>query len=116
MADDFELRAYCYIDRMQPQYASFVGTVTQGDLPVEGMAALYVEMAPGNHVFRVVDVAVKAGSQQITLQDGTPLSLGGDVITLSTLFQLDGELQGVSAWRLCMTDGMSLLRLSSWET
>jgi hypothetical protein len=45
---------------MQPQYAAFVGTVTQGDLPVEGMAALYFEMAPGNEVFRVVDVAVKA--------------------------------------------------------
>jgi ethanolamine utilization microcompartment shell protein EutL len=60
MSEDFELRAYCYIDRMQPQFASFVGTVTQGDLPVEGMASLYVEMAPGNWVFRVVDVAVKA--------------------------------------------------------
>lgn len=60
MVDNFELRAYCYIDRMQPQFASFVGTVTQGDLPVEGMASLYVEMAPGNWVFRVVDVAVKA--------------------------------------------------------
>jgi hypothetical protein len=60
MADDFQLRAYCYIDRMQPQYAAFVGTVTQGDLPVEGMASLYVEMAPGNWVFRVVDIAVKA--------------------------------------------------------
>jgi hypothetical protein len=45
---------------MQPQYAAFVGTVTQGDLPIEGMAALYVEMAPGNEVFRVVDIAVKA--------------------------------------------------------
>ena len=60
MADEFSLRCYCYLDRMQPQYAAFVGTVTQGDLPVEGMAALYVEMAPGNEVFRVVDVAVKA--------------------------------------------------------
>lgn len=75
MADEFELRAYCYIDRMQPQYASFVGTVTQGDLPVEGMAALYVEMAPGNHVFRVVDVAVKAtdarpGAQIVERQFG----------------------------------------------
>jgi ethanolamine utilization microcompartment shell protein EutL len=59
MADNFQLRAYCYLDRMQPQYASFVGSVTQGDLPVEGMASLYVEMAPGNWVFRVVDVAVK---------------------------------------------------------
>ncbi|HUM37880.1 MAG TPA: hypothetical protein PLQ85_13495 [Anaerolineae bacterium] len=60
MADEFELRAYCYLDRMQPQYAAFVGTITQGDLPVEGMASLYVEMAPGNWVFRVVDIAVKA--------------------------------------------------------
>ncbi len=60
MADEFQLRAYCYLDCMQPQFAAFVGTVTQGDLPVEGMASLYVEMAPGNWVFRVVDIAVKA--------------------------------------------------------
>ncbi len=57
---NFQLRAYCFLDRMQPQYGAFVGTVTQGDLPVEGMASLYVEMAPGNEVFRVVDIAVKA--------------------------------------------------------
>jgi len=60
MAEDFSLRCYCFIDRMQAQYAAFIGTVTQGDLPVEGMASLYVEMAPGNEVFRVVDIAVKA--------------------------------------------------------
>jgi hypothetical protein len=45
---------------MQPKYAAFVGTVTQGDLPTEGMASLYIEMAPGNEVFRTVDIAVKA--------------------------------------------------------
>jgi hypothetical protein len=60
MSDNFSLRCYCYIDRMQAQYAAFIGTVTQGDLPTEGMAALYVEMAPGNEVFRMVDIAVKA--------------------------------------------------------
>jgi hypothetical protein len=60
MADAFSLRCYCYLDRMQPQFAAFIGTITQGDLPTEGMAALYVEMAPGNEVFRVVDIAVKA--------------------------------------------------------
>ncbi len=60
MAEKFELRAYCYLDRMQPQYAAFVGTITQGDLPVEGMASLYIEVAPGNEVFRLVDIAVKA--------------------------------------------------------
>jgi hypothetical protein len=48
------------LDRMQAQYAAFIGTVTQGDLSTEGMASLYVEMAPGNEVFLVVDIAVKA--------------------------------------------------------
>lgn len=60
MAEAFSLRCYCFLDRMQAQYAAFVGTITQGDLPVEGMASLYVEMAPGNEAFRVVDIAVKA--------------------------------------------------------
>lgn len=58
--DGFQLRAFCFLDSMQPQFASFVGTITQGDLPVEGMASLYVEMAPGNEVFRMVDIAIKA--------------------------------------------------------
>lgn len=56
----FQLRCYSYLDRMQPQYAAFVGTITQGDLPTEGMASLYIEMAPGNEAFRMVDIAVKA--------------------------------------------------------
>lgn len=60
MADKFQLRCYCLLDRMQAQYAAFIGTVTQGDLPTEGMASLYIEMAPGNEVFRTVDIAVKA--------------------------------------------------------
>ncbi len=60
MADDFQLRVYCYLDRTQPQYAAFIGTITQGDLMVEGMASLYIEVAPGNEVFRLVDIAVKA--------------------------------------------------------
>lgn len=60
MGDQFQLRCYSYLDRMQPQYAAFVGTITQGDLPTEGMAALYIEMAPGNEAFRMVDIAVKA--------------------------------------------------------
>ena len=60
MAGEFQLRVYCYLDRTQPQYASFVGTVTQGDLMIEGMASLYIEVAPGNEVFSMVDIAVKA--------------------------------------------------------
>lgn len=61
MSDNaFSLRCYAYLDRMQAQFAAFVGTITQGDLPTEGMAALYVEVAPGNEVFKLVDTAVKA--------------------------------------------------------
>ncbi len=45
---------------MQPQFAAFIGTITQGDPPVEGMASLYVEMAPGNWVFPMVDQVVKS--------------------------------------------------------
>jgi hypothetical protein len=60
MGDQFQLRCYSYLDRMQPQYAAFVGTITQGDLPTEGMAALYIELSPGNEAFRLVDIAVKA--------------------------------------------------------
>lgn len=73
--DEFQLRAFCHLDRMQPQFAAFIGTITQGDPPVEGMASLYVEMAPGNEVFRVVDRVVKAtdvrpGSQIVERQFG----------------------------------------------
>ena len=61
MADSaFQLRCYSYLARMQPQYAAFVGTITQGDLPTEGMASLYIEVAPGNEVFQLVDIAVKS--------------------------------------------------------
>ena len=56
----FELRAYCYLDRLQAQFAAYLGTITQGDLPIEGMASLYIEMAPGSEVYHIVDVAVKA--------------------------------------------------------
>ena len=59
-SEKFSLRVYSYLDRMQPQYAAFVGTITQGDLPTEGMASVYVELAPGNEVFRRVDIAGKS--------------------------------------------------------
>ncbi|MFQ5524389.1 MAG: hypothetical protein ACE5F5_12585 [Acidimicrobiia bacterium] len=55
-----ELRAYAFIDSMQPQYAAYVGATVQGDTPVAGMAELFVEMAPSNAIFPVADAALKA--------------------------------------------------------
>jgi hypothetical protein len=58
--DSFQLRTFCYLDRLQPGYAAFLGTVAQGDLPVQGMASLFIEVAPGNEIFRLVDIAMKS--------------------------------------------------------
>ena len=72
---DFQLRAFCHLDRIQPQFAAFVGSISAGSPPIEGMSCLYVEMAPGNWVFRVVDsvlkaVDVKPGAQVVERQFG----------------------------------------------
>src|SRR6476469_13544 len=60
---------------MQPQYASFIATIAQGFLPTQGMAALYVEIAPGIEINRVTDIALKSnrvvpGMQIVELQFG----------------------------------------------
>ena len=60
MSNGIELRAYCYLDSLQPQYAAFLGTVAQGFLPLAEDASLYVEVAPGIEINRLTDVALKA--------------------------------------------------------
>ncbi|MCL5959865.1 MAG: BMC domain-containing protein [Chloroflexi bacterium] len=45
---------------MQPNFAAYIGAAVAGDPPVAGMSELYIEVAPGNEVFRVVDLAVKS--------------------------------------------------------
>ena len=71
----FQLRAFCHLDRIQPQFAAFVGAISMGSPPVEGMSSLYVEMSPGNWVFRIVDQVLKAvdvqpGAQLVERQFG----------------------------------------------
>lgn len=58
----FDLRTYVYIDRMQPQFASFIGTVARGFLPVAGQAGLYIETHPALVINQVIDVALKRTS------------------------------------------------------
>ncbi len=55
-----DLRTYCFLDSIQPQYAAFLGTVAQGFLPVAGMASLYIEISPGIEINRVTDIALKS--------------------------------------------------------
>ena len=65
---DVTLRTYSFIDRLQPQCAAHIAATCQGDVPVAGMAELFVEMSPGNEVFNVADVALKAASVRPALQ------------------------------------------------
>ena len=60
MATDIELRSYAFLDSLQPQYAAFMGTTSQGFLPLAGEAALFVEVAPGIEINALTDVALKA--------------------------------------------------------
>jgi len=57
-----ELRAYVYLDRMQPQYAAYQGANARGYLPVVGMASIFVEIAPGVLINRLADAALKAAN------------------------------------------------------
>jgi ethanolamine utilization microcompartment shell protein EutL len=54
-----ELRTYILIDSMQPQYAALTGILNRGDVAVEGMAEVYMELAPASDVYEVLDVALK---------------------------------------------------------
>jgi ethanolamine utilization microcompartment shell protein EutL len=54
-----ELRTYVLIDTMQPQYAALTGKMLRGDVPVEGMAEIFVELAPASDVYEVLDAALK---------------------------------------------------------
>ncbi len=62
MTSSTELRAFGIVSRMQPRYAAYEATVADGDIPLEGMAQLFVEVAPGNEVYRIADAALKATS------------------------------------------------------
>jgi ethanolamine utilization microcompartment shell protein EutS len=65
---DFQLRTYAFVDRMQPQAAAHVASTCQGDVPIAGMAELYIEVAPGNEIFRCADIALKAADVRPALQ------------------------------------------------
>ena len=55
-----DLRAYVFLDSLQPQFASFQATISQGYLPKVGQASLFVEIAPGMSINQILDVALKS--------------------------------------------------------
>lgn len=62
------LRAYVFLDSLQPQLAAHICTTCRGYFPVPFVASLFVEIAPGMAIHRLMDVALKAtGVQPATL-------------------------------------------------
>ena len=53
------LRAYVFLDSMQPQLAAHICTTCRGYFPVPGVASLFIEIAPGMAIHKVTDVALK---------------------------------------------------------
>ncbi|MCP9849280.1 BMC domain-containing protein [Cyanobium sp. Morenito 9A2] len=60
-----QLRTYVFIDSLQPQLAAYMGTVSQGFLPIPGDACLWLEVSPGMAVHRVTDIALKASTVRL---------------------------------------------------
>lgn len=68
MSTGIELRAYTFLDSMQPAFAAYVGTTARGFLPVQGQASLFVEVAPGIAINRLTDIALKSNDVRPGLQ------------------------------------------------
>ena len=64
MAQGATLRAYVFLDSLQPQLTSHICTTCRGYFPVPGMASLFVEIHPSMHIHRLIDGALKATSVQ----------------------------------------------------
>jgi hypothetical protein len=62
------LKTFSFIDALQPQLATYVGTTARGFLPIPGDAALYVEIAPGIAINTVTDVALKSTQVRPAMQ------------------------------------------------
>lgn len=62
------LKSFSFIDALQPQLATYVGTTARGFLPIPGDAALYVEIAPGIAINTVTDVALKSTKVRPAMQ------------------------------------------------
>ena len=59
-----QLRAYVFLDSLQPQLAAHICTTCRGYFPVPYVASLFVEIAPGMAIHQVLDVALKGTAVQ----------------------------------------------------
>lgn len=106
------LRTFVFIDALQEQLASYLGTSSQGFLPVPGDACLWVEVAPGMAVHSLSDRALKRtnvhmgeqvversfGSVELHYRNQSEVQAAGDVILESLATPLESRLACKVAW------------------
>jgi hypothetical protein len=54
-----ELRAFAFIDQLQKQLVSYIGSTAKGYYPVAGQASIFMEIAPGIEINAITDVVLK---------------------------------------------------------
>src|SRR5436309_3628728 len=59
-----QLRAYVFLDSLQPQLAAHICTTCRGYYPVPYVASLFVEIAPGMAIHGLIDTALKSTKVQ----------------------------------------------------
>lgn len=106
------LRAFVFIDSLQPQLASYLATSSQGFLPIPGDACMWIEVAPGMAVHRLSDIALKEtnvhlgeqvversfGSMEIHYRNQSEVQEAGDIILNQLGTTLDARLPCKVAW------------------
>jgi hypothetical protein len=106
------LRAFVFIDSLQPQLASYLATSSQGFLPVPGDACMWVEVAPGMAVHRLSDIALKEtnvhlgeqvversfGSMEIHYRNQSEVQEAGNIILRQLNTTLETRLPCKVAW------------------
>lgn len=111
-AMDISLRAFVFIDSLQPQLASYLGTSSQGFLPIPGDACLWIEVAPGMAVHRLSDIALKKtnvrmgeqvversfGSMEIHYRNQSEVQEAGRVVLEQLGAQVEDRMACRVAW------------------
>ena len=112
LIQSIELRTYVFLDSLQPQLAAYMGTVSQGFLPIPGDACLWMEVSPGMAVHRVTDIALKAsdvrlgqmvverafGSMALYHRDQSTVLHSGDVVLESIGSSVDRRNPAEVSW------------------
>ena len=112
LVQSIELRTHVFIDSLQPQLAAYMGTVSQGFLPIPGDACLWMEVSPGMAVHRVTDIALKAsnvrlgqmvverafGSMALYHRDQSTVLHSGDVVLEAIGSSVDQRTPAEVSW------------------